>query len=328
MTEVKTDIFSGRRVLFVAGRAQRPSDWPQVAAPQDEAACPFCPGHEAETPAELWALRAGAPDSPGWQIRVIPNKYPIVEPHELIIETPQHRLDLPDLPPQQAEQVIATYQQRMRALAQHKALRYLSLFKNQGRAAGASRAHAHAQLIGLPWLPPLIEAETEIAQRSYAEGGRCLYCQTIERELGSGERVIESDEHFLVWSPYAARLPYECWILPRVHRHDFCRLSSAEISSFTRILQCTLARLRGFLGAGRWAYNFYLHTAPLPAEPGELPQALEASYHWHLELLPRLTKLAGLEWSSGLYVNPVPPEEAARALRAASSAPAVQVRLA
>lgn len=315
MPERRDCPFTRRRVLVAEGRRRRPSDWETSSlSPDDRSDCPFCEGHEAQTPPELWALRdrESEPDTPGWQVRVVPNKYPIAEPHELIVETPEHDVDLPDLPPAHVARVISAYQKRLRAVASQSGVRYPALFKNHGRAAGASRAHPHAQLVGLPFVPPLIQEELAIARASHEREGRCLYCATIERELASGGRIIEADEAMLVWSPVAARAAYECWVLPRRHRHDVRELSSGEIAALAEALQRALARLRTVLAHTRspHAYNYYLHTTPTHTSPES-----ELSYHWHVEILPRLGTPAGLEWGTGAYVNPVPPEEAARALR-------------
>ncbi len=314
MLEVRVDTFTRRRVLIVHGRGARPSDWPAHEPLLSEEDCPFCPGHEKETPAETWALREGPPNSPSWQIRAIPNKYPISDAHELIIETPAHGKDLPALPQDHVQQVISAYKTRLEALAQQGRWRYLALFKNYGRAAGATRAHPHAQLVGFPLIPPLIREELQMAERSYRPRRRCPYCEMIERELALKERVIDVDGYFLVWSPYAARVPFECWVLPRRHAHDFLMISAEELSSLACLLPRTLARLAHALRST--AYNYYLHTAPLPPSGRKKPApTLEYSYHWHFEILPRLGQLAGLEWGTGFYVNSVPPEEAAQRLR-------------
>lgn len=311
MAELRTDELTGRRVLFAAGRTQRPSDF--VSATPQRESCPFCPGQEDQTPKEIWALRKGLPNTSNWQIRVIPNKYPISEIHELIIETPHHDRDLPDLPLAQVKNVIDTYRQRLEARSQNRYCRYLSLFKNYGPEAGATRAHPHAQLVGLPFIPALVQTELRLAHEAHRRQGSCIYCQRISRELKSGERIVERDRHLVVWSPYAARTPFECWILPRAHNHDFCTLSPAQMTSLAHMLRHTLLRLRRVLND--FAYNYYVHTAPLPSRHTASSTTLGRSYHWHLEILPRLSKMAGLEWSTGLYVNAMAPEESARLLR-------------
>ncbi len=324
--ELRRDPFTGRWVWFVPQRLGRPSDWVRAptstAAPsepgvvaRDARECPFCPGHEARTPPEIWALRADPDDPTSWQIRVIPNKYPINDSHELIVETPHHGLDLADLPEAHLVRLLNVYRARFEARAREGRWRFVALFKNHGRGAGATRVHAHAQLLGLPVVPPLVREELRRARRALARTGRCPYCATLERELQTGERLVDRDEHVVAWAPYASRMALECWLLPRRHRADFRDASPQELAALARLLGRTLKRLKRAVPEGAYAYNFYLHTLPVGPE-GAHPEHAD-SYHWHLEIVPRLGRLAGLEWGTGLYVNPVLPEEAARQLREA-----------
>lgn len=316
MTELRVDRLTGRRVLFVSGRVARPRDFSEGdhrAASQED--CPFCEGHELQTPKEIWALRQGLPDAAGWQIRVVPNRYPISEDHELIIETSAHDADICNLPLAHVEEIIRVYRLRMEALSHKGRWSYLALFKNHGSAAGTSRAHPHSQLVGLSSVPPLIEKELKIAQQFHHERGCCLYCELIERELELKERVIEANEHLLIWSPQVARVPFECWILPRRHQPDFRALSDREAAALASALQQTLRRIRRALSGLDYAYNYYLHTAPLLPSGDAGSKSVARSYHWHLEIIPRLGRLAGLEWGTELYVNPLLPEEAAHKLR-------------
>lgn len=311
MTEVRQGRLSPRRVIVSEKRGQRPSDWVRRDDERSDQACPFCPGHEGETPPEIWALRddSGA-DGPGWQVRVVPNKYPIIAPHELIIETPHHDADLPDLSLDEAERAVYTYRERMAAVTRERDVVYPALFKNVGRAAGASRAHLHSQLLGLSFVPPAVEAELGMAARHRESTGNCLYCDTIDGELARDERVIWADDDFLVWSPRAAMAPYECWILPRHHTTDFLNIDDPGLRALADVLTRTLGALYGVF-EGRFAYNGFIHTAPA-GEPHM--EGLE-SFHWHWEILPRLGTPAGLEWGSGVFANAVPPERAAGELR-------------
>lgn len=310
MTEVREGRLAPRRVVVAERRGQRPSDWARRDEEKPDQACPFCPGHEADTPPEVWALREdSAPDGPGWQVRVVPNKYPIIAPHELIIETPHHDADLPDLSLAEAERAVYAYRERMAALTRESDVVYPALFKNVGRAAGASRAHLHAQLIGLSFVPPAVEAELGMAARHRASTEGCLYCDTIDAELARDERVIWADDDFLVWSPQAAMAPYECWILPRSHASDFLSVDDPGLRGLADVLTRTLAALYRVF-EGRFAYNGFIHTAPVGDPHVEGVQG----FHWHLEILPRLGTPAGLEWGAGVFVNAVPPEQAAEEL--------------
>ncbi len=316
--ELRQDLFTERAVWYIPGRIGRPSDWVPRAQPEEGEepgrGCPFCPGHEEETPPEVWALRPeGDANTPGWQIRVVPNKYPIGEAHELIVETPQHGADLPDLPLEHLGDVVEAYRERLTALSEDERWEYVSLFKNHGRGAGATRIHPHSQMVGLPLVPPLIEEELRCARRFYDRERRCPYCHTLAEELARGERVVFRNGEMVVWSPYAARMSFECWILPLSHAADFRALAPSQAEALAEALQKALAAVRRVWPSPRpFAYNFYLHTAPTRPDP-----SVERAYHWHLEVLPRLGRLAGLEWGTGLYANPVPPEVAAEKLRAA-----------
>ena len=308
MTDVRVGRLAPRRVIVAEKRGQRPSDWVRRDEEKPDQDCPFCVGHEAETPPEVWAMRPdSAPDQPGWQIRVIPNKYPIMAPHELIIETPHHDADLPDLSLSEAESVLQAYRERMRTISYEEGVVYPALFKNVGRAAGASRAHLHSQLLGLAFVPPAVEAERAMAATHRDRTGGCLHCDVIDEEIARGDRVIWADDRYLVWSPQAAMAPYECWILPRTHAASFLDSDDDALNAFAQVLARSLRALYGVF-EGPFAYNYFLHTAPLHGSS-------EADgVHWHLEILPRLGTPAGLEWGSGVFVNAVPPERAAAQL--------------
>ena len=316
-SELRRDLFTERAVWYIPGRIGRPSDWVPLAQPKEneERECPFCPGHEGETPPEIWALRprGGEPNTPGWRIRVIPNKYPISETHELIVETPRHGADLPDLSLEHLMHVVEVYRERLTALSEDPRWEYVSLFKNHGRGAGATRIHPHSQVVGLPLVPPLMEEELRCARRFYEQQQRCLYCETLRDELERGERVVFRNAEVAVWCPYASRMSFECWIVPLQHAADFRTLMPPQGEALAEALRKALGALRRVWPSPRpFSYNFYLHTAPTQPAPN-----VEREYHWHFEILPRLGRLAGLEWGTELYANPVPPEVAAERLRAA-----------
>jgi len=332
MPELRQDPVSGRWVIFSPARAARPSDFAAAPPPPAAGSCPFCPGAEAETPPEILALRpAGSPpDSPGWTLRVVPNRYPALlragEPgagveglyrcmdgvgaHEVIIESPAHERGLAALPPAQVAAVLAACRRRIADLGADPRLRYVLIFKNHGAAAGASLAHPHAQLLATPLVPRQVEEELDGARRHYEDARRCVFCDVVAQETGpdGGRRLVSADAGFAALVPYAARFPYETWILPRAHASAFERGDAAQDAALAEVLGGTLRRLERALPG--LAYNLVLHTAPCRAP------ALE-HYHWHVEILPRLAGLAGFEWGSGFCINPVLPEDAAAALRAA-----------
>jgi UDPglucose--hexose-1-phosphate uridylyltransferase len=236
---------------------------------------------------------------------VVPNRYPAVRgelgEHELIVECPNHEPSLEALQPDHVRAVLAVYHDRLSACAADGRWRYGLLFKNHGLAAGASLAHAHSQLLALPEVPPAVTAELAACE------GACGFCSLIRRELTDGRRVVRTTEHFAALTAFAGRLPYETWLLPRDHRRSFEHSNDDGLAEFADLLTDVLKRLAA--AAGRPAYNLYLHNAPWDGSP----------FHWHFELLPRLTGIAGFELGAGICINPLPPEDAAARLRAAAS---------
>jgi UDPglucose--hexose-1-phosphate uridylyltransferase len=287
-------------------------------------ACPFCPGHERETPPELAARGAAGrrADQPGWRVRVVPNKYPALtslEPgvsgeddsgtmaaageHEILIESTDHHAGWDSFPPEHQAEVWSVCRERLIALAARPEIRHVLVFKNHGEAAGATLAHPHLQIMGLPLVPAAVDAELAGLSR---RPDSCLLCEIVEAELGIGIRVVSSDANFVVLAPFAPRFPFETWIVPRVHAPRFEDLPDALLAPLARACRDTARRLVRTLEAP--AYNAILHTAP--REGGRV-------YHWHLEILPRTVHAAGFEWGTGFHLNAVFPEEAAQRLREA-----------
>jgi UDPglucose--hexose-1-phosphate uridylyltransferase len=335
MPQLRIDPVCGRRVYVAEERAGRPNDYavasappPPPAAPSHEA-CPFCAGHEAATPHES----AVTLDARGnWRVRVVPNKYPAVSPtasavvetagvrmhdstaafgaHEVIIETPDHVTELAELGADQLAVVLAMYRDRLRHWSTDGRLRHATVFKNSGFAAGASLTHIHSQLVALPYVPPAVQAELEGAARWQAVHGQCVFCEIFERERNGGPRLVLEQSGFVAICPYAARQPFEIWVLPTRHAARFEQLDDAGLGPLAAILQeltrrlATQCRRRGY----PLAYNLILHTSPFD-------DSHAAAYHWHWELIPRTTHLAGLEWGAGVFINPVSPERAAQELR-------------
>ncbi|MGQ9477827.1 MAG: galactose-1-phosphate uridylyltransferase [Candidatus Bipolaricaulia bacterium] len=342
MPELRRGPIADRWVIIATERAKRPSDLlseAEGALPRLEPAqCPFCPGNEAKTPPELFAIRnGGGPNTPGWRVRVVPNKFPALEAydelgragigffdrmrgvgaHEVVIETPDHRLELADLPLEQVRFAIEVYIQRMRELMRNSWFRYILLFKNHGVAAGASLSHPHSQIIATPVVPRNVRDRLEAAKRYYEEKERCIFCDLLiqEQTLG-GERIVEESDGYIVWAPYDSRFPFELVIFPKYHLHDFTGMNEEQRWGLARVLKRSLLRLKLLLNDP--PFNMMLQTSPNPVpRPGKPSYwaTLQYDYHWHLEILPRLTRVAGFEWGTGLYINPVPPEEAAEHLR-------------
>jgi len=332
LPELRKDPIVGRWVIISTDRARRPSDFLRdPGAPQAGKFCPFCEGNEDKTPPEIlgWRQNGAGANQRGWSLRVVPNKFPAlgiegelarqgeglfdkmngVGAHEVIIESPEHSMTLAQLPEKRVEDVLWAYRDRMLDLKKDKRFRYILVFKNQGEAAGASLEHTHSQLIALPVVPIYVREEVEGAKTYYNFKERCIFCDVIRQEAASGARVIQETDHFLAVAPYAPRFPFETWILPKQHEAAFENSQSHVFENLAKVLKKLLQKLDHVLEYP--PYNFVLHTSPLNENTQDY-------YHWHFEIMPKLTKVAGFEWGSGFYINPTPPEEAARFLREAS----------
>jgi UDPglucose--hexose-1-phosphate uridylyltransferase len=332
LPELRKDPITGRWVIIATDRARRPGDF--IRQPVEISAspktCPFCYGNESRTPREVLAYRnSGGPNEPGWRVRVVPNKYPVlgiegildrqgegmydkmngIGAHEIIIESPDHQVSLPDMPEKQVEEVLWAFRERVNDLKKDRRFRYVMIIKNHGETAGASLEHTHSQLIALPVIPKRVKEEVDGAKLFYEFKERCIFCDIVRHETTSGVRLVTETDRFAVIAPYAARFPFETWILPKTHGSHFEESDAATLQNLAWVLRSTLRKLDKVLE--RPAYNFIIHSAPVQ-EPGPLPH-----YHWHIEIIPRLTKVAGFEWGTGFYINPAPPEESARFLREA-----------
>ena len=330
MPELRKDPITGRWVIIATDRVRRPSDFSRESVPPPSARfCPFCYGNEQKTPPEVLAYRQqGPPNSPGWSVRVVPNKFPAlgiegdlnrqgdgiydkmngVGAHEVIIETPDHKATMSDMPEKQIEEVLWAYRDRMNDLKRDQRFRYIVIFKNYGEAAGASLEHPHSQLIALPVIPKRVREELDGARNYFEFKERCIYCDIIRQEVAAGERLVAETDRFLVVEPYAPRFPFETWILPKRHESHFENSDAPTLQNLAWMVRSTLKKIEKVLE--RPAYNFIVHSAPVQ-EP-TLPY-----YHWHIEIIPKLTKVAGFEWGTGFYINPTPPEESAKFLREA-----------
>jgi UDPglucose--hexose-1-phosphate uridylyltransferase len=334
MPELRKDPVVGRWVIIATERGKRPSDFQTQPSARAGGFCPFCEGHEEKTPPEVYAVRAEgtAPNTPGWRVRVVSNKYPALQiegdldrrgegiydkmngigAHEVIIEAPEHVLETSQLPVDQIALVIRAMRARVLDLAKDERFRYVQIFKNHGEAAGASLEHSHTQLVATPIVPRRVMDELNGAAQHYGLKERCIYCDIIHQEAEDGRRMVARKNGYLVFEPFASRFPFETWILPEEHRPRFEEGDEADDLALAATLKETLARLNKTLENP--PYNYVIHTRPLNQVQGPL------HYHWHLEIMPKLTKVAGFEWGTGFYINPVPPEDAARYLREAQAA--------
>ena len=328
MPELRRDPVLGRWIIISKERRKRPTDFLVDPVQGNGGFCPLCPGNESFTPPEVYAIRENGLVDNGldWQVRVVPNKYPalVIEgdlekegdglydrmngigAHEVIVESPKHDENFADFSPEKMALVFKAYQERIIDLAKDPRFKYVMVFKNHGLAAGASLEHSHSQLIALPILPRMIVSELAGAQSHYKYKERCIFCDIIRQEIQQKERVVCQNERFITITPFAPRTPFEMWILPKRHSSAYFSQSEADILALAEIFSESLRRLCGCIA--NIPYNFVLHTDPLRSGGLEY-------FHWHFEIVPKLTSIAGFEWGSGFYINPLPPEEAAGYLR-------------
>ncbi len=328
MPDLRKDPIVNRWVIIATERAQRPH---HLKANQEHARtgiCPFCPGHEDKTPKEVLAYRGdgGTPNGQGWSLRVVPNKFPALRvegsldrsgegvydrmsgigAHEVIIETPDHQKTLATMSEAEIEPVFWAYRDRIMDLRRDERFKYIMIFKNHGRAAGATLEHTHSQLIALPVVPKTVMEEMVGAKSYYDYKERCVFCDIIKQELTDRRRVVYENASFVVFEPYAPKFPFETWILPKTHDSSFEEVRRSEYAELANAMRVTLTKLNVALESP--PYNFMLHNQPLH-EP------LSPHYHWHIEIMPTLGTVAGFEWGSGFYINAPSPEEAAAFLR-------------
>ena len=323
-SEWRFDALTGRKVLIAPARADRP------IRPRDQ--CPFCEGFECETPAEVLAVRAPgtSQDGPGWQIRVVPNRYAAVrmpnigtnlppvlpaltrclegrEPGvgvaEVIVECPHHEANFAKLAPQLVRAAVHAWRERLRHWRDDGRLAFAQVFKNEGPSAGASIDHCHSQLIGVAAVPPGVTRELDAFRKAAALAGRCPTCEVVDAGRRSERFVAESAE-FIAACPFAPRFAGETWIIPKRCAPALEAVGDDEATAFADILLDVLARIgRVFKGPD---YNVVIKGPPFRHV---------GPYHWRAEVLPRTSPSAGWEWGTGALINTLLPERAAELLR-------------
>jgi UDPglucose--hexose-1-phosphate uridylyltransferase len=279
------------------------------------------------TPPEILAYRqGGGPNDPNWTLRVVSNKFPALRiegelgkagdgiydrmngigAHEIVIEAERHDVDLFDLPEKRFEDVLWAYRERLLDLKKDRRFKSVIIFKNHGAAAGASLAHSHSQLIALPVVPKRVIEEMTGCREYHRFRDRCAFCDIIVQEMDQKSRIVEEGSEFLAFAPYAPRFPFETWIVPKRHQCAYEMIESDQVRALAAIFRRTLRRLN--LALENPPFNFIVHSAPFQEGAGDY-------FHWHVEIMPKLTKVAGFEWGSGFYINPTPPEESAKYMR-------------
>lgn len=335
MPELRKDPIIGRWVIIATERTKKPDQLQSSAAGPAEGECPFCEGKEAHTPPEIFAIRKhGEKNKPGWQVRVVPSVAPFLRiegeldrrghglydimngigAHEVVVETPQHIGNIADFTPLQISEVLGVYRERLIDLEKDTRFKYVLAFKNYGWSAGSGRIkHSRSQLIATPVTPKRVKEELVGAKHYYDYHERCIFCDIIKQELQQKERIVLDLDGFLAVVPFASRFPFEVWILPKRHSSDFTESDPQHRIDLAKILKLVLLKLKK--GLNDPPYNYIIHTAPFRREKHGYWKTIREDYHWHIEIIPRVTRVAGFEWGTGFYICPVAPEEAAGFLR-------------
>jgi UDPglucose--hexose-1-phosphate uridylyltransferase len=329
MSELRRDPILRRWVIMAPERAadlvSRRADTPAPPPPSSDP-CPFCPGNERLNPVQIAAVE----DGDGWRVRVTPDKKPLLriegEPdrrpsgmfdlmnpigaHELVTDVPHHTLTWADFPIDQMTRLLEVYRDRIRDLRGDPRFRFVLVLKNHG-AVWSRFGQSHTHLVATPFTPKRIEEELGGAREYFRMRERCVFCDQVNEELRVGTRLVARNAHFATFTPFASEHPYEMWISPLAHAADFGALPDDAIVPLAELLVDALARLRAALGDP--PYSVALHAGPL--DGGD-----QAQFHWHWEVVPHVGHELGMEWATGIFSNPVPPEEAARRLRDAKRA--------
>lgn len=330
MPELRYNVITRDWVIISTERAKRPDQFKKPAASRPPRAsfdpnCPFCPGNEKMTPPETYLV----PGPKGWRVRVTANKFPALSSqgertrsiqgvrrrvtgvgiHEVIVETPDHSASTALLDDAQFETLIQTYLNRFQAASADPRVEQVTIFKNHGEAAGTSLEHTHSQVIATPVITTQLRDRFFSALGHFDEYGECIFCRVLDQDLKDATRVVFETEYFVAFILYAALTPFAMLIMPRRHMACFQEMKDAEAADLARNLRRTLLKLHR--GLNDPDYNFVIRTAP--AENAGVKY-----YHWYVSIIPRLTRLAGFEMGSGMFINVSLPEENAKFLREVS----------
>lgn len=341
MAEFRYNFLKNTWSIIATERSKRPNDFTLSIYEEEKAdlsKCPFEYGNEDKTPPEIFAIRPdnSPPNTQGWLVRVIPNKYPALRienqpinegyyifdkiggfgAHEVIIETPDHFKHIQDFDEHEIVNIFIAFRERIKSLYKDLRIKYVHIFKNHGREAGKSLVHSHSQLIALPMIPKQQLTMIKQSKKYFQEKGRCYLCDEIKTEIKLAERVIYENESFVSYCPYASLYPFEVKIAPKYHSSDFSSTSDEKLKSLADVLKFTVRKLHKTLINP--PFNLVIHTSPPYREDvidKSIYENIEKHFHWHIEILPRITTLAGFELGTDYYINPTLPEEAARFLR-------------
>ena len=328
MPQLRKDPITSRWVIVDVENPKTIDSFELMPHLKSSKTCPFCPGNESMTPNEIlvYAKKGIPKSSSSWQVRVVPNKFPAVRieenpekyamgiydkiggfgAHEVIVESPDHEKQIADLPPEQVEGVLRAYRDRCLDLRKDSRFKYILIFKNYGQSAGASLEHPHSQLIALPIVPSRVLGEVKGALKHFEYTDRCIFCDILDQEHTAKKLMVLEEGGTISFCPFVSRFPFETWVMPKDHAASFDQITEEGIKDLSLVLKNTLLKLKKALRDP--AYNLMIHTLPIHGKE-------EESYHWHIEIIPHVTHVAGFELGTGFYVNPTPPELAAQVLR-------------
>ena len=329
MSELRQNLITRDWVIIATDRAKRPDQFTNpkksiAPLPPHRADCPFCVGNEEDGTLETFCLG----DRTDWKVRAIRNKYPALSPtaepmrissgihrtmsgigvHEVIVEHPRHDLTTALLSVEDVKNILLVYRLRYLEIRKYPHIETIIIFKNHGESAGTSLEHPHSQIAATPVVPSQFRSRIDEAVRYFDDTGECLFCRTLEDELASGERVIFESQHFVAFIPYAALSPFHIWIFPRRHSSSFDEITDPEIADLADTLKTVLAKL--YYGLNNPDYNYNIRSAPIAEQATKY-------FHWYIPIVARVSKQAGFELGSGMFINTALPEESAEFLRSA-----------
>jgi UDPglucose--hexose-1-phosphate uridylyltransferase len=336
MSEFRQNMATREWVIVAPSRGKRPSDFAKLSEkrqplPPHKNDCPFCSGNEAQTPEPVYVK----PGNGDWQIRVVPNKFAALQPDsattrtrvgaflaakgygvaEVVIESPEHNKSIATMQLSEVSGILKAYRERQIKISKDEDINFVTIFRNYGSLAGTSLEHPHSQIIATPMVPPHVRIPIEASVQHYDKYGTCVFCDMLEEERRQKERIVLESDSFLAFCPWAARTPFEARIYPKRHSASFVSINDGEVEELAWILRSMMAKIYNCLENPD--YNYILRSSPVGEE--------NARYlHWYLMIIPKITTLAGFEIGSGIYINIVPPEEAARYLRDANPDPVIK----
>ncbi len=309
-------------VIYAPSRSKRPIDFKQDKFERDklpahDEKCPFCPGNEDMLPGII--TEVNGTNQSGWQLRIVPNKFPAIKPagenirtdegiylmmegygrHEVIIEHPKHNQSIAIMSDEEVNSIVETYHQRYVDLMKEHENMLTLIFRNHGKRAGTSLVHPHSQIIVTGFVPHYIRWREEEAQRYFDEWGRCVFCDILEFEIKNNRRVLVEKNNVVAFVPFHAEVPFETWIIPKKHEADFGNITDEVKADLAEAMREILFKLYDKLNDPD--YNFIINTSARY-------KAGEPQLHWYLQIRPRLTTRAGFEIGSGININPSIPE--------------------